>query len=272
MKKLLRARDILLLSLSGTLDLFEELKDPLQIVSKSYENLYGWVPKKYKRHHFQHLIWRNLKTGYIEKVEKNGEIYIRLTSQGKEKIARDFPLFVIQKKRWDKKWRVAIFDIQEANKRTRDIIRQKLKELGFGMLQKSVFISPHDIAIDFVEFVEKMGLMKSVYIFEASNPVLQSAKELANTVWNIEDLNDKYRELIERMKKVENQYLKNSRDRVDKLNARFAERITEALRKLKEEYLVISLHDPFLPKELLPHDWTRDEAQKILRSLRKHYG
>lgn len=272
MKKLLRARDVLLLGLSGTLDLFEELKDPLQIVSKSYENMYGWIPKKYKRHHFQHLVWRNLKTGYIEKVEKNGEMYIRLTSKGKEKIARDFPLLVMQRKRWDKKWRVAIFDIQETNKRTRDILRKKLKELGFGMLQKSVFISPHDIATDFAEFVEEMGLMESVYIFEASNPELQNPKELANKVWNAEDLNDKYRRLVKRIKSIENQYLKNPRDRVDKLNDRFMERITEALKKLKEEYLAITLQDPFLPEELLPSDWMREKAKRLTIKLTKLYG
>src|SRR3989344_4002694 len=148
MRKLLRSQDILLLGLAGGLDLFEEINDPLSLVSKSYENMYGWVPKKYKRHNFSHLVWRNIKTGFIEKVEKNGEIYIRLTSQGSQKIIREFPLLSLQKKKWDKKWRFAIFDIQEVNKNVRDQLRKKLKELGFGMLQKSVFISPHDVLKD----------------------------------------------------------------------------------------------------------------------------
>lgn len=264
MKKLLRARDILLLSLSGTLDLFEELKDPLQIVSKSYENLYGWVPKKYKRHHFQHLIWRNLKTGYIEKVEKNGEIYIRLTSQGKEKIARDFPLFVIQKKRWDKKWRVAIFDIQEVNKSTRDGLRKKLKELGFGMIQKSVFISPHDIIQDLSEFIKNSGLDEVVYTFEASNLATGDVKGLANKVWNLNALNEKYRGITER---IDNKHLMNTRDRVKRLNGEDQENMVNLARELREKYLALVLKDPFLPRDLLPADWQGERARFLIRKI-----
>ena len=97
MKKLLRTRDVLLLGLSGALDLFEEIREPLQLVSKSYESMYGFVPSKYKRSNFNHLVWRNIKTGYIEKIEKQGEIYIRLTSQGNKKIVRDFPFLSFSK-------------------------------------------------------------------------------------------------------------------------------------------------------------------------------
>ena len=111
MRKLLRPRDILLLGLSGTLDLFEEIRDPFHVMSKAYENMYGWVPHKFRKHHFNHLVWRSIKTGYIEKIVKNGEICLRLTSQGNKKITRNFPLLALQKKPWDRKWRVVIFDI-----------------------------------------------------------------------------------------------------------------------------------------------------------------
>lgn len=47
MRKLLRPQDILLLGLANVLDVFEELKDPFKMVSKSYENMYGWTPKKF---------------------------------------------------------------------------------------------------------------------------------------------------------------------------------------------------------------------------------
>ena len=153
MKKLLRPRDILLLGLTNALDAFEELKDPLHLVSKSYDQMYGWVPDQYKKHHFNHLVWRSLRAGYIEKIEKDGEIYIRITSSGAKMIQRDFPLLSLQNKTWDHKWRIVMFDIAEIQKKKRDYLREKLKELGFGMLQKSVFISPHDIFQDFSEFI-----------------------------------------------------------------------------------------------------------------------
>src|SRR3989344_6111044 len=47
-------------------------------------------------------------------------------------------------KRWDKKWRLVIFDIAQLKKIYREAFRGKLKELGFRPLQKSVWIHPFD--------------------------------------------------------------------------------------------------------------------------------
>ena len=268
MRKLLRTQDILLLGLSGTLDLFEEIKDPFSLVSKSYKNMYGFVPTRYKRNNFNHLVWRNIKTGYIEKIEKKGEAYIRLTSQGSKKLTRDFPLLLLQKRKWDKKWRVAIFDIQEANKSTRDGLRKKLKELGFGMIQRSVFISPHDIAQDLSEFIKNSGLDEVVYTFEASNLATGDVKGLADKVWNLNALNEKYMEIIEI---IENNHLTITRDRVKILNTGDQEKMVKLARELKEKYLSLILKDPFLPKELLPFDWMGYKAKELIKNLSQIY-
>lgn len=263
MRKLLRSQEILLLGLSGALDLFEEIKDPFSIVSKSYENMYGWIPRQYKKNHFTHLMWRSIKTGYIEKIEKAGEVYIRLTTQGTKKITRDFPLLSFQKKQWDKKWRVTIFDIEEINRKLRDNLRQKLKELGFGMLQKSVFISPHDILQDFSEFIKYHGLEEVVYVFTTSNLTIGDVKAMANKVWKLQDLNDKYRKVMEKGKEIQNRHLTDSHDRGKMLN----DKGEEQMRELKNEYLRIVLSDPFLPQELLSLDWVGKEAKKFIKNL-----
>lgn len=253
MKKLLKTQDILLLGLSGALDLFEEIKDPLHLVSKSYKSMYGWVPEQYKKHNFSHLVWRNIKTGNIEKVEKNGEIYIRLTSQGSKRAVREFPLLSLQKRKWDRKWRFVIFDIQEVNKNSRDSLRKKLKELGFGMIQKSVFISPHNVIKDLLEFIENLKLGESVYAFETLILSVGDLKELANKVWKLDALNEKYKYIVERASEIKNIHLTAARDRVNSLN-----------KSLRSEYLGILLADPFLPKELLPSDWFGYEAKKLI--------
>lgn len=264
MKKLLRTQDILLLGLSGVLDLFEEIRDPFSLVSKSYENMYGWVPRQYKRNNFTHLVWRSIKTGYIEKIEKGGEMYIRLTAQGSKKITRDFPLLSLQKRKWDGKWRVVIFDIEEVNRNARDGLRKKLKELGFGMIQKSVFISPHNVIGDMLEFIANVGLKDVVYTFEASNLATGDVKDLANKVWNLDTLNEKYREIIERIK---DEHLIIKHDRVQMLNVENGKNKVGLVKELREKYLIIALRDPFLPKELLPLDWFGYEAKKLIKNL-----
>ena len=47
-------------------------------------------------------------------------------------------------KRWDKQWRIIIFDIEEEKRWTRDWIRQQIQEFGFYKLQQSVWIYPYE--------------------------------------------------------------------------------------------------------------------------------
>lgn len=260
MGKLLRPRDILLLGLAGALDVFEETRDPLHLLSQGYKSMYGWVPRRFKRNNFSHLVWRSIKTGYIEKVEKDQELYLRLTAQGNEKITRDFPLLGFQKKSWDRKWRVVIFDIEEANRRARDRLRYKLKELGFGMLQESVFITPHDIAQDMTEFIESIGLSQATYLFEMTNISVGDKKELARRVWKLDEINDRYGEIVE---KIESEYLNLQRGRGNRLKDKWR----EFIERTRKEYLDVMLSDPFLPKELLPSDWQGNAARKRLEEL-----
>ena len=111
MRKLLRPSDVLLLGLSGIMDIFEDIKDPLGIMATGSKNLYGWVPERYRRHNFSRVVDRQLRTGDIEKVIKGDQLYLRLTSVGKEKIARDFPMLPMAAKPWDRRWRMVMFDI-----------------------------------------------------------------------------------------------------------------------------------------------------------------
>lgn len=261
MRKLLRTQDILLLGLAGALDLFEEIRDPLNILSNSYKNMYGWVPRSYRRSNFNHLVWRNLKAGYIEKVIKGEQIFIRISSQGNKKITRDFPLLSLVKKPWDRKWRIVTFDIEEVDRKVREQFREKLKELSFGMLQESVFISPHDISQDLYEFIQYIGLNECVYIIEAFRIVVGDEKELARKVWKLNELMDEYDGIIMEAEKII--HLIKVSGRPQKLNKRELDLINE----LKKKYLSIVIKDPFLPKQLLPNNWRAEEAKIIMKNL-----
>lgn len=265
MRKLLRPQDILLLGLGNVLDLFEDVRDPFGIMAKSYKNMYGWIPRQYKRHNFNHLVWRNLKTGYIEKVIKDGMPYLRLTTAGKNKIKRDFPLLASKRKKWDRKWRVVVFDIKEVSRKTRERFRYKLKEVGFGMLQESVFISPYDIAKDFSEFTESQGLADSTYVLEVSNIVIGDIKAFANKVWNLAQLNKEYERIIQKI--GENDLITTS-DRRIKLNDR-DKKIKDVAREVWKEYLEVILRDPVLPKDLLPLDWKGEKARALIARLHR---
>ncbi len=89
----------------------------------------------------------------------NGQVTLILTHAGKQRVLTyNIEELKIQKpNRWDKKWRIVIFDIPEGCKKTRDILRIRLKQIGMIELQKSVFIHPYpcDNEVNFlIEFYE----------------------------------------------------------------------------------------------------------------------
>ena len=90
---------------------------------------------------FSYLKKKNL----IQVSTYNHQIYIKLTPEG-EKEAGKFQinrLVVRTPKRWDGVWRLIIFDIPEKLKIKREAFRGKLRELGFCLLQKSIWVYPY---------------------------------------------------------------------------------------------------------------------------------
>lgn len=271
MGKLFKSKDILLLGLAGVLDVFEEIKDPLQLMSSSYKSMYGWVPKQYRRHNFHQLVSRSLKTDLIDKVEKKGEIYIRITTEGQKAIQRDFPMLLLQNKHWDGRWRIVMFDVEEVNKKARNRLRRKLKELGFGMLQKSVFISPHDLLKDFSEFAQASGIKDYLYLLETHKLIVGQERDFANRIWKLDDLNEKYKDIVAQIDKIKNSHLFFVDDRSKKSDREMEEDVRNAqatiYANIRSNWLKIVLDDPFLPKIFLPKPWYGEIAKKLVRRL-----
>jgi DNA-binding transcriptional regulator PaaX len=78
-------------------------------------------------------------------VLKNGEKKVILTKKGKERLqcyCLD-ALKIKNPRRWDKKWRIVIFDIPNEKNTYRVLFRKKIKDLGFWQIQKSVWVCPY---------------------------------------------------------------------------------------------------------------------------------
>ncbi|MDO8492773.1 MAG: CRISPR-associated endonuclease Cas2 [bacterium] len=75
---------------------------------------------------------------------KNG--FLKLTKRGEQKLLmlEKYDYKIPHPKRWDKKWRVLIFDIPEKKRQLRDKVRLTLLSIGFKRLQDSVWVYPYD--------------------------------------------------------------------------------------------------------------------------------
>lgn len=109
------------------------------------------------------------KRGLVEIIKrKNGIETIRLTQEGREKLKRyKIDLLKIEKpNKWDRKWRIIIFDIPIKKNKSRAMLRAKMKRLGFYRLQDSVFVHPYP-CYEIVKFLrEYFGVNSEVEYLE----------------------------------------------------------------------------------------------------------
>ena len=105
-------------------------------------NKLGLIPGKRQKEFIKRSRDRLIRKGLLE--FKDG--YLRLTPKGEVEIGRiqSFGFKLQKPKRWDKKWRVLIFDIKESRRGLREKIRRTLTSIGFVRLQDSVWIFPYD--------------------------------------------------------------------------------------------------------------------------------
>ncbi|MCK4744990.1 CRISPR-associated endonuclease Cas2 [Candidatus Parcubacteria bacterium] len=111
------------------------------------------------------------KFGYVD---KKG-----FTIKGLIKIAKIKAKNKKNKNKWDKKWRVIIFDIPEKKRSARDCFRGILLDLGFQKLQNSVWISPYDNFEEIQEIIKYYRIEQFVVLMvvdKISNDLLFKKK------------------------------------------------------------------------------------------------
>ncbi len=102
----------------------------------------GIIPQKRHGQSINRARDRLIKKGWL--IRQSG--LLRLTRKG-EAALRHMELYDFGNRkpsRWDRKWRVLIFDVPEYRKGLRDKIRRTLMAVGFTRLQDSVWVYPYD--------------------------------------------------------------------------------------------------------------------------------
>lgn len=173
-----------------------------------------------------------------------------LTIEGMRRLEKITPK-LFPPKIWDGSWYVVNYDIPEKMRYKRDIIRMNLQALGFGQLQKSIWISPVNYLGAVEEIVKYYKIEPYVILSETNRIGKEASRDLANRVWCLDSLNNEYEAFIAYWKR-------SQKDRKDK------NRIWPVVR-----YLSILKRDPQLPEELLPDDWRGFEAHEIMNNFFK---
>ncbi|MFC1790460.1 PaaX family transcriptional regulator C-terminal domain-containing protein [Patescibacteria group bacterium] len=215
----------------------------------------GW----YQKSNFASSISKLLSVGDIEKVEKKGKVFLRLTSQGNKHLTQSIPFLKFARKQWDGYWRIVIFDINEKSRSVRNSLREKLVSLGFGQWQRSVYITPHDISGEITQFLKSKRLLSVCVCLEARQIGVEDEGELAEKVWQLNDLNEAYYSLFLDCQNLLSRVGEKKSDR-------------RQFHQLWLAYQEIICRDPYLPRELLPKNWWAEKAQEILKELMSSFA
>ena len=107
---------------------------------------------------FRKEMFRLQKSGFIKKYFENKQLFVELQPKGKNLLKNYLTqdLEITIPKKWDKKWRLVIYDIANDKKDKREILRNKLDTLGFLKLQESVYVFPF-------ECKNEINLIKNMY-------------------------------------------------------------------------------------------------------------
>lgn len=213
--------------------------------------------RSYHKRNIQDFFRELTKTGDLEKRVSRGQAVLRLTSQGKIRLAREIPLTALARQKWDRLFRAVSFDFPEEKNRLRDLLREHLKSLGFGMLQESLWITPYPLTEVLEEFIKYHQLSQYALIMESRHITSEGAQSLARRVWKLDGVEEAYLNFIQKWEdKLKTK--ENSRQQIEG--------------EWRSEYLDLLMKDPFLPQELLPFPWIGKQAKDLFLKLERVEG
>ena len=132
----------------------------------------------YRKKYLNNSIGRLQKNGLIRfEINDEGKKFVKLTKKGENRLAKYKigDLKIKKPLRWDKKWRVVIFDIKEKKRERRDLLRSILDRFSFVKLQNSVWVFPYEC--------EELLIMLKSNLFLGKEVLYMTVEKLENDKW-----------------------------------------------------------------------------------------
>ena len=188
------------------------------------------------------------KKGFVQSVRESASLPT-ITATGKRRLEGIVPRYE-EERVWDKRIYLVTYDLPTKQNRQRDRLRNFLKKIGCGLLQESVWLTPYNPKKLLEEFLAESKLESDLVIISSLGKDGTIGEldliELMEKVYNLSEVNEKYKEFLEETAKGE-----VSRD------------------KIIFSFLSILKGDPQIPFEILPKDWVGREAYKVFKKFAK---
>jgi phenylacetic acid degradation operon negative regulatory protein len=163
---------------------------------------------------------------------------------------------------WDGAWRVVTFDVPETRRKERKLLWQALRSRKLGLLQRSVWVWPHDLTRILHEIVQVKGLPHNFCGFTAQELFLCIHAEVVTTAWDWEEITSRHR--------IYQTHLAANRAALQKANTLAT--LAGVARLERQAFDFAFSLDPLLPRTLLPDGYMGRETWKRHTEFRDLLG
>ncbi|MBI2590133.1 hypothetical protein HYW32_03905 [Candidatus Berkelbacteria bacterium] len=178
-----------------------------------------------------------------------------ITQAGQEQITKTLShIKLIDDTNWKDEWLFVIFNIPEKHRHKRDVLRNRLSNLGFGRVQNSLWVTARDIRFEFDDLLDLAHIKGRVIVLQPKLTPEESQKLVNSFEWNWQELNAAYHLFIEEA----DRYLRRT------------EHPALEARLLVFRYAKLLSQDPKFPSHLEPSDHQRDRAHDRYAKLRPY--
>lgn len=155
-----KVKDVLMLIGAGSFLAASVLMPGLPILAKPFldkkrgEEANEW--KKFNSWRLKQVLKRLHEQKLVEISETNDGYTVKITEKGRRRrLKYDLDELMLTDKKWDKKWRIIIYDVDESKKPLRNVFQRILRKLQFLQIQKSVYLTPYPCE-DEIEYLRQI--------------------------------------------------------------------------------------------------------------------
>ena len=219
-------------------------------------------------HYFQEVnlqvifssLGRLVNKGWVIKKDRRQQLHYSISSHGIDQLNATLDHIKGENtEEWTDQWHLVIFDIPEAKRKLRDSFRSLLKELCYGMLTSSVWISPWSKNEQINRFIKRNNLADNV--FQLQTDFIRDHYQsmiLVRQSWDWQKIENNYRSFIDKAEKITQHWSQK------KPQSRFT------AKKLVFQYAEVVKEDPRLPDNITPNATLSRKAQELYRKIRPY--
>lgn len=183
---------------------------------------------------------------------------LKLTAAGRELMPAYFDPDKYWNRPWNKIWYLLVYDVPEADRGYRDVLRQFLKRKRMGCLQQSVWVTPEDIRPDFDDLAKAAAVETFAYLFESRTVLGMPSRRVVQDAWD-----------FDRLQQTQEHYCSVMEENIELLRTgnHPPAAMAELLRMSLDAYHAAMAGDPLLPEALHPKGYLGRQAQTLNRTL-----